>query len=197
MERALPFPFQNNFFIPMDWIVRIQQEQEWQSSTTPEEVVALLEIPKTLGYTEAFNGDDFDPDWKSKWVNELEYIRPEKADLEPKGSSAPAQKTIDPEPEEEKEEAESSACQETLDPGSEEEAEPSACQETPSTESEEEDEWDEWDDDEQAYWTDEESLDLEYDKWCLGPHIIDSDPEESVAGFSALIPSCPTRRASS
>ena len=96
-ERALPFPFQNNFFIPMDWIARIQQEEEWQS-TIPEDIVALLEIPRTLGYTEEIKGNDYDPDWKSKWVNELEYIRPERASLEPKGPSSAGQNTLDPEP---------------------------------------------------------------------------------------------------
>lgn len=59
----------------------------------------MLEIPRTLGYTEGLRSDEYDPDWKSKWVNELEYIRPEGPNLEPKISCA-VQKTLDPEPKE-------------------------------------------------------------------------------------------------
>lgn len=71
----------------MDWIARIQQDEEWQSSN-PDDITALLVIPRTLGFTEEYEGDDFDPDWESKWVNELEYVRPEGPDFEPKESSA-------------------------------------------------------------------------------------------------------------
>ena len=87
LERSLPLRFQNKFYIPMDWIARIQQDEEWQSPN-PDDITALLVIPRTLGFTEEYEGDDFDPDWESKWVNELEYVRPEGPGFEPKESSA-------------------------------------------------------------------------------------------------------------
>lgn len=84
----------------MDWIARIQQDVEWQS-TNPDDITALLVIPRTLGFTEQYEGDDFDPDWESKWVNELEYVRPEgpnleTTNLETKESSAADRYAIDP-----------------------------------------------------------------------------------------------------
>lgn len=71
----------------MDWITQIQQEKEWQS-TNPDDITALLAIPRTLGFTESYDDDDYDPDWKSKWVNELEYIFPQGSNLEPKNPSS-------------------------------------------------------------------------------------------------------------
>lgn len=72
LERDLPPLYQNKYYIPMDWIARIQQEDQWQS-TDPDYVSALLDIPKTLGFTQKYPLDDFDPNWESKYSNNMEY----------------------------------------------------------------------------------------------------------------------------
>lgn len=81
LERSLPLLYQNKFYISIDWIARIQQEDQWQS-TDPGEISALLEIPRSLGFTEKYPYDDFDPDWKSKFVDELDYLAKDGPDLE-------------------------------------------------------------------------------------------------------------------
>ena len=81
LERSPPLLYQNNFYIPMDWIARIQQEDEWQS-TNPDDITALLVIPRSLGFTDKYPGDDFDPDWRSKFDDELNYLNPELVESE-------------------------------------------------------------------------------------------------------------------
>lgn len=56
----------------MDWIARIQQEDEWLSND-PRHYATLLRTPKTLGFREVYPYDDFDPDWASDDSSNMDY----------------------------------------------------------------------------------------------------------------------------
>lgn len=64
----------------MDWIARIQQQEEWETQDQWEilqckepqyeaalsRIIALLKIPYDRGFKEQYPFDDFDPNWESE-----------------------------------------------------------------------------------------------------------------------------------